>query len=507
MSGEPGKRRSLKRTLGAGAFFLVLAFTSGQAVLFSVIADYSLKQKTQSEEWYLAEELAASIGEFATPDFDFGGVRARIEEFLNGHLGKDVYLLDHNGQVLLRFARQPDVARNSSVSLLPLQDFFAPAGRAQAPLYGTDPNTGQTSALFSVARLTIRNSPAYLYIVLNNTYAANRGLRLLNKATILSMFSSSTAALAAALVVGVLLLRPLVRRLAELMHTVRLIGAGESGVRSAVTGSDEVAELGETINRMAEQIEASTRKLARKDALRRELVENVWHDIRGPVAALRGLTEIMQRDQTPPSPESRERYIGAIGANATRLARFLDELRDISDLEMEERTIRRDPVDLLDVVDELFAGLSERAAKQCINLQVTGEEQACLVIGDAQLLSRLLQNLMENAFRYTAEGGIVAVDFHQDANRLLVSVRDSGVGISAAELPTLFQRGVQGGESQRRGVDSRGLGLAIVAKIAEAHGSTVDVTSKPGEGTTFTVSLERYDSHRSAGTSSHNPEL
>ena len=475
---------SLVRFLSFGVYGLLLVFTFSNGLIFFFLWRYYSAQSQQQAEWNFAENLAPRISASLSPDVDYENLRAILDSVLEANLEKDIYILNEKGGIELQFARMTPGGTLSDIPLEPIKRFLSQSGRRNAPLYGPNPLTGD-NALFSIAPITLKNRPGYLYVVLSNAYSQAVRQRHLGEITIFTILLSAFIAIFGALILAAFFFRPLRRRISSIMSIVRELGAGNRSARAEVSGHDELGELGAALNHMAQEIDEAVVQLESKDRLRRELIENIWHDIRGPVAALRGLADVLREEKSSSSLAS------GISANAAHLSRFLDELREMSDLELKEKSVAQEAVDLLDLADELIASLKHRANEEGKNIRLIAADDLPLVNGDAHLLSRLLQNLLENALRYTAPGAEVSVSLRELSQQIELSVSDSGPGISEEVLPRVFERRFQANEgSHLHG--TAGLGLSIVKRIAEAHQAHLLVENVEGRGARFTVLFPVY---------------
>ena len=293
-----------------------------------------------------------------------------------------------------------------------------------------------------------------------------------------------------ALALGAFFTGRLIRPLRRMTRQVERIGAGEYEARLPAASDDEIGRLAGAINRMAGQVEQSVKALRATDRLRRELVANVGHDLRTPLAAALGYLE------------EAARYLGAgdhaaaAGALATArgqsayLSRLIDDLFELSLLEAGEHApLRREPVPLAELVSE--AAAAHRAAFAQAGLAFAVELPAALplIAADGVRLLRVLDNLLANARRHTPAGGRVTLRAGTTDEAVCIAVEDTGEGIEVARLAHVFERYYRGEAARTRRGASTGLGLAISRAIARAHGGTLTAESTPGRGSTFTLCL------------------
>jgi signal transduction histidine kinase len=219
---------------------------------------------------------------------------------------------------------------------------------------------------------------------------------------------------------------------------------------------------------------------------RRLFIGAIVHDLRTPLFALRGYLDGLSTGLAT-TPEKRDRYVSVAKEKADTLERLVADLFDYTRIEYLDQEPAREPVDL----DDLARGLTETAAPAAgaKNLSVTYSGEEAIVAGDKHQLSRVLENLIGNAIRYTPTGGSIDVAVRAMGNRVSFTVADSGPGIPAADLPHLFQPLFRGEASRNRKTGGVGLGLTIARKIMLAHGGELSASNRKEGGALFTGTL------------------
>lgn len=373
-------------------------------------------------------------------------------------------------QVLIGGA-YPVIDRSGPVTLVTLV-----AARPEAALFG--------SLQFLIAGLTV-------------------GAVFLVGGLFLSVFS-----LLVALAFGYLVSRRLVRNLETVEAAAGLLASGQLDQRALVVADDEIGRLASGFNLMAERLQESQAQLAREKetvertlALRRELIANVSHELRTPVSTIRAhvewLLEAAAREDAPDADRMTDlrRYLPIIDAQTERLGKLIDELLDLSRLESAGMPIKREAVDVGEVirsVQEMLASVALRERK----IKLTSDTVADLppVPADRERLEQVLVNLTRNAIYYTPAGGIVSLGAACcGPSQIAVWVADTGMGIPAEDLDRVFERFYRTDASRSRNTGGAGLGLAIVRALVEAMGGTITVESVVGEGSRFTVRLPLAD--------------
>ena len=229
-----------------------------------------------------------------------------------------------------------------------------------------------------------------------------------------------------------------------------------------------------------------TTELTRVADMRRDFVGNVSHELKTPLAAIRGFAETL-RDGALDEPPVARRFTERILEQCRRLQALLDDLLTLSRLETVALR-EREPVDLDDVVRHAVDTLAPLAREKRVVLDVVATEIPA-VLGEADAIERLVLNLLENALKYNRPEGKVTVLLSSTGPDILLEVSDTGIGIPPESLPRIFERFYRVDKGRAREEGGTGLGLAIVKHVAQAHGGQVDVESRPGRGTTFRVRL------------------
>jgi signal transduction histidine kinase len=289
----------------------------------------------------------------------------------------------------------------------------------------------------------------------------------------------SILALAVGVAGGLVLTRSTLQPIYDLIDVVGGIirtGRTETRVPDRPDGGDAVDELSALFNTMLDRINRLIGAMG-------EALDNVAHDLRTPIARLRGIAERALQSGDP--AEQREALSDCL-EESDRILSILNTLMDISEAETGVLQLRRAPVPLaalLAEVVELYEDVAEEKSVE-VALETT---QDTTVDGDRDRLRQAFANLLDNAIKYTSSGGRVTVTVTREIDRAIVTMEDTGVGISAEHLPRIWERLYRADPSRsERGL---GLGLSLVKAFVEAHGGTVDAASQPGSGSKFTVRL------------------
>ena len=446
-------------------------------------ADAAVASADQMLHRDLAAELAPRFQPHLLTSVDSVALQETIDGLTQVNRRLDVYLLGSNGMIKTWFADAQGRPLVPAVETAPLDAFL---GGGPLPILGPDPARPGAERPFSVAPIRIMDEEGcYLYLVLQGERYDEVADVAQRRALAGPVAAGLGLALLATGVVGVALVVLLTRRLRRLTAAV---GAFERGgrVRADEAGRDEVGRLAGAFNRMATRIESQVEALRRTDVRRRELVANVSHDLRSPLATLRGYLETLHlRGDRAGAAERRDHVERALRASE-RLSDLVADLFDLARFDAADIRPDPEPTALADLAADLVAETQGQAEERGVHLAVRAEGGLPLVPVDVRLAERAVSNLVDNALRHTPPGGAVEVEVSRaDGGGVAVAVRDTGEGIAPDVLPRVFDRFVRADASRSGG--GAGLGLAIVKRIAELHGGTVSVESTLGAGATFTV--------------------
>ncbi len=227
--------------------------------------------------------------------------------------------------------------------------------------------------------------------------------------------------------------------------------------------------------------------IKKADEMRADFVANVGHELRTPLATLVGFIETL-RGPARGDPEARERFLGIMAQQADRMARLVDDLLSLSAIEMHEHAAPEDRIALAPVVEGVVNMLEITAAEKEITLQLDLPELPP-VLADADELTQVFQNLIENAIKYGRQGSAVTISGRSNGDGVAVTVADQGAGIAREHIPRLTERFYRVDTARSRDLGGTGLGLAIVKHIVNRHRGALTIESEVGVGSRFTVSL------------------
>jgi signal transduction histidine kinase len=396
----------------------------------------------------------------------------------------DAYLVDATGAILAASERSGASRRDRRVNPGPIREFLSEG--PTLPILGDDPTDPKVKRAFSAARVELPgHREAYLYLVLRGTRTESIAQPILQSYTLrqnLMVFGGALvlALIAAAIVIGIMTRR--LKHLARVVDRFRESGFAEQpapGRRRPAAG-DEIDQLAGTFSEMADRILDQMRELRQSDSTRRELVANISHDLRTPLASLQGYLETLQMKGDRLSPEEQRNYLEIALRQSERLSQLVAQLFELAKLDAGRAAMAPEPFVLTDLVQDVVQEFELAATGKGIRLSANLPLEMPLVHADIGLIERALHNLIENSLRYTPAGGLITVSVVPGDAQATVQVADTGSGIDAEDLPRIFDRFYRGEKSRSGSSANAGLGLAITKRILELHESVISVASEPG---------------------------
>ena len=251
---------------------------------------------------------------------------------------------------------------------------------------------------------------------------------------------------------------------------------------------DELGRLGLTFNEMADRIASDVTELRQQDEMRKDLIANIAHDLATPLTAIQGYSEAMA-DDVITDPVARQETAQLIAREVQRLRRLVAEVRQMTSMEAGRVQLDMAPLDMHSLVDETIAVIEPECSQAGISVYNQISSDVPAVHADSDRVTQVLLNLLDNARRHTPSSGQIRVGSQIQSSHLAIWVSDTGSGITADDLPHVFERFYRADRSRTTSTGGSGLGLSIVKAIITAHGGKVWATSAPNQETRFTFTL------------------
>ncbi|TKD66706.1 HAMP domain-containing sensor histidine kinase [Flavobacterium sp. ASW18X] len=479
------------------SFLAVLLLAGiGFTVATFYFSNHYLSETTQRLHANLAQDLIDEKFVSESPIDSLGNVnKALFGDIMHDMMGInraiEVYLLDMEGKVQYSVVldHSDPKKQQEQVALAPIETFIAQNGNGY--ILGDNPRSPGEEQIFSAAKFSKGGKEGYIYIILagqdySNTkallfggYAQKMGLGI----SILTLFFAG--------LLGILSIWYLTKNLREISYAAKRFQQGDLEYRIAAKHKTDLTGLANTYNEMADTILKDMEHIKSLENMRRELIANISHDLRTPLSVIQGYIETLKMKEGQLSESDKERYMDIISSSGERLSKMIAQLFEYSKLEAKQITPKKEPFLLSELAHDICNNYEVLAQKKNIQFSLDIPENVPLVFADISLVERAIQNLIDNALKFTPENGTVTLQLVNNNKEVAILIKDDGPGITEENQALIFERYRQTKQSHEK--EGAGLGLAIVRKIVELHNASIKVLSKPNEGTIFSFSLPIYN--------------
>ncbi len=477
--------------------FLIIIILIGLTYIFlSLFFSHKFyEETTQKLNANVADHLIDEKFKNASPFLEDGTVNKPLfgdimHNMMAVNRGIEVYLLNEEGGILYSVVLDHSDAKKpiKKIDLAPVKEFIDKKGAIY--ILGDDPLNVGKKKIFSAAHYQKEGHQGFIYIVL-----AGKEFQAVSE----SLFSSyimklgliaAVLTMIFAIILGLLSVWFLTKNLRAIIFQVNRFREGDFESRIANAEQSDLSTLAITFNEMADTIVENIEEIKSVDVLRRELVANVSHDLRTPLTVMQGYIETLQIKKDNLNEIQNKEYLDIIKKSIKQLTQLVSQLFEYSKLEAKQVKPQKEPFAITDLVYDIQAKYELIAKEKEISLTTEFDEQAPLVFADIGLVERAIQNLMDNALKFTPNKGKIKIIIDHDTKNVIIKIKDSGPGISKEDQKYIFERFRQTeGKQKKNGI---GLGLAIVKKIMELHETNIKIISKPNEGSTFEFYLPSY---------------
>ncbi len=302
-------------------------------------------------------------------------------------------------------------------------------------------------------------------------------LKEMYQISVISLFFVSLLGLIVSYVTAKYVALPLMR----MNRAAKVIANGNFEERVDVTSSDELGELAQSFNHMAESLQTH-------EKVQKDFIANISHDLRSPLTSMQGFLTAMLDGTIP--PEKREHYLKIVLEETERLSRMTQSIVELSRAQSSAILLDESDFELNELIRWNIEMLEPQLEEKNVQIHGIYEAEQTMVHGDRDKISRVLQNLLGNAAKFSPQNGIIEVETTLDKKKVLVSVKDQGPGISEEDQKYVFDRFFKTDTTRNMDKTGSGIGLAIVREFLQAHGETITVKSEKGKGAAFVFSLK-----------------
>ncbi len=473
----------------SAVFLIVLVILTGIYMYISVrTAEMYYQETNQKLDAEIAPHIAAENQCFVDGKANTENLKDVFHSIMIINPSLEVYLLDKDGKILTYFAPNK-VVRLKYVSLDPIKEFIS--GKDKPFVLGPDPRNADRRKAFSAAKVYEGDIfRGYIYVILGGEEYDNATQLVFGSYILRLGLESMGITLIGVAIISLIALGFITRNMRKIVEVIREFKNGKLNARIKLKGRGEFNEFADSFNDMADTIVENIEEMKTMDNLRRELVANVSHDLRTPLAAVQGYIETILLKSETLTEDERKNYMQTILSSTERLKKLVEELFELSKLEARETKPNPEAFSVAELAQDIQQKNQIIAESKNIELRLNFPYDLPLVYADIGMMEKVLQNLLDNAFKFTPQGGSVTVRLQNAEDKVVTYVKDSGSGIRKDEMKYIFERYHKGtGKSSAEGL---GLGLAIVKKILQVHNINIKVESMEGEGTTFSFELPVY---------------
>lgn len=447
-----------------------------------------------------SQRLNAEVAQHIADDYQFfvdgDANQAALEKIFHDIMvinpSIEVYLLDNDGKILSYFAPNKEV-KLEKIPLEPIHEFLEVG--TSTFVMGVDPKNEHVEKTFSAAKVFESDlHRGYIYVILGGEDYENAANFVFGSYILRLGLRSMTITIIAAALFSLIALGFITKNIGKIVSVVRRFKEGDLNARIKLKSKGELAEFADSFNEMADTIVKNIDEIKTMDTLRRELVANVSHDLRTPLATIQGYIETIMIKSDSLSEDERKKYLQTIFNSTERLKNLVSELFELSKLEARETKPNPEPFSLAELVQDIQQKNTIIAKEKNIELSINFPYDLPMVYADIAMMEKVIQNLLDNAIKFTGENGKVLIKLTPKSDEVDVEIEDTGHGISTQDLPHIFDRYQRNQRSGQKDNEGLGLGLAIVKRIMEVHGMEITVKSTEGKGTIFSFDIPAYKS-------------
>ena len=480
-------RNSLYLRLSLSFTLILLIVGLAYIIIVTLASNKHFQETTQRLNADVAKYLLEETSPFKDGEVNEEALGVIMHSMMAVNPGIEVYLVQADGEILSYVVLDKNV-KLSRISTEPIEEFIETGGEKY--ILGDDPRNPGEKTIFSATKVIDDGAfLGYIYIVLVSEKYENITAAMSGNYWLRIGANSFLVTLTAAFAVGLFLIWLLTKNLRVVIHTVNKFKEGDLNARIPESASKgELAVLAGTFNSMSDTIVQNIEELKKVDQLRRELIANVSHDLRNPLAIIHGYIETLLIKKDTLSEEEKQTYLNIVLQSSEKLTHLVGDLFELSKLEVGQVKLAKESF----FVNELMSDATLKHAlafkEKGIRVDAEISESMPQVFADLALIDRVIQNLIDNAIKYTPKNGLIMLKAHEIDGGVEITVENSGKGISQEELPHIFDRYYKVDKGTKN-IQGTGLGLAIVKKILDIHNCDILVESIPENRTTFSFKL------------------
>jgi signal transduction histidine kinase len=473
------------------AAFLILLALIGLSYIYITarLSNTYFQQINQRLNRNAASDIVSHSTSFKNGKVDESGIAELFHNIMAINPSLEVYLLAPDGTILSYYAPAKKIVLNR-ISLFPVRQFIKKGGALF--IRGDDPRHPGLQKVFSAAPIQTGGIlTGYIYVVLAseeyddaiNHLRSNYMLQIGSKAMLVTLMFAFT--------IGLVIFWAITKNVRQIVEVMQKFKQGNLGARIKIQSKGDLKEISRMFNEMADILTENVKKLKDVEVLRRELIANISHDLRTPISIVQGYVETLLIKGDRLSPEESRRYLSTVYESVQKLEKLVNELFELSKLEAKQVKPVKEPFFISELVSDISNRYQLIAKEKSIVLDTKLSKERQRVFADVSLIERVIQNLIDNALKFTPHGGRVILQTSKVGNGIKISVSDTGIGIPDGEKELVFGRYYKGHDFKKY-KNNTGLGLAIAEKILDLHEASLVLNSRINVGSSFAFELPLY---------------
>lgn len=304
--------------------------------------------------------------------------------------------------------------------------------------------------------------------------------------------TSILVALLISFIIAILFAKQLSQPITQMRETALELVEGHYQIKTNIRQKSEIGELAETLDILSDRLQKNEEERNNMEQMRMDFFANVSHELRTPITVLRGYTESLV-DGVIVNEEKVKQYYNRMLLECKSMERLVSDLLILSKMQNPDFAIDAEPVNLVQVFDDIVRSANVMSAKKQISIEMTKDNDCCMMMGDYDRLRQMFMVIVDNAVKFSEENSKIYINL-TSIDKIKVIIQDLGCGISEDELPNIFEKFYK--SKLRQNANGSGLGLVIAKQIAMKHGGEIMVSSKVGDGTTFIFTFDKLDMER-----------
>lgn len=466
---------------------LFISMAAGLFVIYCEITDTNTARVEQTLYKGLAEQIIHYSDDLQEGKISRSALEPAFHSLMLLGPSYEIYITDMQGQLQV-YAADPAVIKRNSIGTAPLEAFIS---GSNFPIYADNPRSETLQKLFSAAPIYRDNAQiGYVFVILaGDKYDSVVKDMSVDSDVYKILFALITFFLLALMLLGFIfarIVKPISQLDTDMTNFVNADFSRVSATPPSKNAAKEIINLHNNFASLEGKIYNQLTQIKSTEQLRREMLSHISHDLKTPLASLKGYLETWLIQYGNAAGVD---FIKVAEKNANQLQRLVEQIIELAQLDSNTVSLYQEPVAIAELAQDVLSKFQLQAEKQHVALSVEPKDPSLQAIADIAKLERVLTNLVDNALRHCQDGDSIKIQLKHKNNQVIISIADSGMGIPKEEVNKIFDAHYRAKNTINGSQGNSGLGLAIVEKLLSLHHSKITVTSVLTKGTTFSFAL------------------